>query len=433
MIRILLKRIKTQRASNIWLILSCFVISLLLFSLVDQVLITYQTSKLPKGITFDKEHTYVVAVQASNNLLNQVKERGDDERVFRKKAMYDILEAIKADPAVEEAAFYMPLGYKQINLKEEHKKKYYPVTMVDTTFFRIVKPDILFGESNLTTSEFNEKWTIEGAYRPIIMDRAVINRIFYEDPELDNAYQNRSYAYIEKRNDNDYINCLGRDVLYNIGHFTPYKIISVMDTYTDDADAAGLCYMPLHERHIGNYGYMPKYMVKVKQGQKFNMNTFVTGHYYLQSVQLYIDEIKYAFDKYGYARIMNLVYLGVFFFFFNLLIGIMGSFWYRTNARTKDIGVQLSMGASPRSILWEFIGEAMLILLIALIPTILLTINQFYFEVVVNTTYTPITVGRYIECISITVALMILMMLLGVIYPTLRATRISPAAAVTAK
>ncbi len=432
MIRILLKRIKTQRASNIWLILSCFVISLLLFSLIDQVLITYETSKLPKGISFDQEHTYVVAVQASNNLLNQVKESGDDERVFRKKAMYDILEMIKADEAVEEAAFYMPLGYQQINLNEEDKKKYYPVTMVDTTFFRIVKPHIIFGESSLTTSEFNEKWTIEGEYRPIIMDRSVVNRIFYEDPELNNAFQNRSYAYIENRDDNDYINCLGSDVLYNIGRFTPYKIISVMDTYADDSSMTGLCYMPLHERHIGNYGYMPKYMVKVKKGQKFNMNTFVTGHYYLESVQLYIDEIKSSL-KYGNARVMDLVYLGVFFFFFNLLIGIMGSFWYRTNARTKDIGVQLSMGASPRSILWELIGEAMLILSIALIPTILLTINQFYFEVLVNTMYTPVTTGRYIECISITVALMILMMLLGVIYPTLRATRISPAAAVTAK
>ncbi|MFR9649821.1 MAG: FtsX-like permease family protein [Rikenellaceae bacterium] len=433
MIRLLLKRIYTQRKSNIWLLLSCFFISLLLFSLVDTMMIVRQTSELPQGITFDKENTYVVSVGAANNILNDAVDSGAKQTEYRKKAIFDVMDMIKSDPSVEKVAFYMPLQQIQFNLDEDDEPRYYRSTMVDSTFFDIIQPNVLATLSDLSTKTFKESWNIEGE-RPIIIDRSMANHLIIDTlTTMKQRFMKSSYAFVEQKPDEVYQGCLGESVLWNISGFRTCRIVSVFDTYADSASSTGMCYLPIPYPSIGNFGYMPKYVVKMKPGSKFNLDTFAVGHFYLQSVKLYTEEIRDNFDRDSLARLMGSALIGAFFFLFNLIIGIMGSFWYRTNARTKDIGVQLSLGASPRTVLFEFIGEAMLILIIALIPTIIITMNQFNFGLLVNVEYTPITVGRYLASISVTIALMVGMMLLGVIYPTIRATKINPATAVTTK
>mgnify|MGYP000361599848 CR=1 FL=1 len=59
---------------------------------------------------------------------------------------------------------------------------------------------------------------------------------------------------------------------------------------------------------------------------------------------------------------INLMYgAGYFlaaFFFICAFLGIIGTFWFRTESRTSEIGLRMALGATRRQVRWQMIGEA---------------------------------------------------------------------------
>ena len=51
------------------------------------------------------------------------------------------------------------------------------------------------------------------------------------------------------------------------------------------------------------------------------------------------------------------------FLFLSIFLGVVGTFWYRAQQRRSQIGVRVSMGATPRQVLGLYLSEGVLLLL----------------------------------------------------------------------
>ena len=150
------------------------------------------------------------------------------------------------------------------------------------------------------------------------------------------------------------------------------------------------------------------------------------GNWYIASVQPF-SYIKDNYNRNPKAEMRNTIVCALFLLL-NIFLGILGTFWFRTQQRNKEIALRMVSGATRSDIFRRIIGEGQILLLlvtpIAIVIDWLLTVNEFtswydgYFE--------PVHF-----CVSVLVAwaLMALMIAIGVFFPARRAMAISPAAA----
>ena len=61
-------------------------------------------------------------------------------------------------------------------------------------------------------------------------------------------------------------------------------------------------------------------------------------------------------------------YAGMGFLLLNIFLGLLGTFWFRTQQRVGEIAIRKVNGATDRSIFNRLIGEGLLLLVVATIP-----------------------------------------------------------------
>ncbi|MCC8153633.1 MAG: FtsX-like permease family protein [Tannerellaceae bacterium] len=113
----------------------------------------------------------------------------------------------------------------------------------------------------------------------------------------------------------------------------------------------------------------------------------------------------------------------------NILLGVVGTFWIRTEARKGEMGVRVALGSTRHALKGIMLLEALLLLAIIWIPAILVCINLGYMDIIGSLFNLEFTWPTAIISIGITTAVMILMIILGAIYPAYEATAIEPAEA----
>lgn len=72
----------------------------------------------------------------------------------------------------------------------------------------------------------------------------------------------------------------------------------------------------------------------------------------------------------GIGKQTLLAWTLIIFFGLSVALGIVGSFWFRMRRRHGEIGLRMSLGSTRGEIEWLFVGEALVILLVALVPAL---------------------------------------------------------------
>lgn len=116
------------------------------------------------------------------------------------------------------------------------------------------------------------------------------------------------------------------------------------------------------------------------------------------------------------------------FLLVNIFLGIIGTFWFRTSYRRGEMGLRMAMGSSRRSLYWLQIGEALGLVLIAFLPTLPITFNITIAELI-EVHAMPISRFRFFLCEGITLLLLWGMAFAGAWYPARQSTRLAPAEA----
>ena len=116
------------------------------------------------------------------------------------------------------------------------------------------------------------------------------------------------------------------------------------------------------------------------------------------------------------------------FLLVNIFLGIIGTFWFRTAYRRGEMGLRMAMGSSRRSLYQLQIGEALGLVLIAFLPTLPITFNITIAELI-EVHAMPISRFRFFLCEGITLLLLWGMAFAGAWYPARQSTRLAPAEA----
>lgn len=116
------------------------------------------------------------------------------------------------------------------------------------------------------------------------------------------------------------------------------------------------------------------------------------------------------------------------FLLMNIFLGVIGTFWFRTQHRRREIALRMAMGSSRKAIFARLLCEGILILSLAALPASVIALNVGIAELV-DTYKLPFDTGRFILGIFLTWLLMALMIIGGIWYPASKAMKVRPAEA----
>lgn len=118
----------------------------------------------------------------------------------------------------------------------------------------------------------------------------------------------------------------------------------------------------------------------------------------------------------------------LFFLLLNIFLGIIGTFWFRTQHRRSEVALRMALGSTKQGIFGRLIGEGLLLLVLAAVPALLITFNLGHAEIV-EVSRLPFDAVRYIAGTLLTLLLMALMIVSGIWFPARQAMKVQPAEA----
>lgn len=410
--RKLLTQMRAEWRSNIWMAIEMLLVSVVLFVLADKIYTVVATLNEPLG--FNTDHCYVLRIrelsEASPDYAKYESQEG------RYHDLQTLKERILARPEISSATISSnAIPYNPNNSMNQLDIDTFSmadapmlIRRVDPDFFKVFRIE---GANGQNAEELGEILQRE---RIIPSDNALLRKAGIRS--LKPLYGKQMVLS-------------GSDTMTLRASFKPMK-------YNDYSTVHGWAGASMFERfHPSMMGFMEGISVRVNDNmdKDFQENLMAAadkelrvGNWYIASIDSF-DSIKEDYNRYSATETRNVVICALFLLV-NIFLGILGTFWFRTQQRKREIALRMVSGATRSDIFRRIVGEGEVMLLlvtpIAIIIDYLLTIYEFtswydgYFEAMHF-------------CVSVIVAwgLMALMIAVGIYFPARKAMSISPAAA----
>lgn len=429
MSRRLLKQMATEWSSNIWLVVELIVVSVVLWYISDFLYIKADVALQPMGLQTERVFTVsLTAIDPSASDWNP-SDSTEDTHADNSRILY---ERIKADPAVEIAArtyFGVPNEFNLSGTNLFNADDTDSLSVVGTISQRFITP------------EYIEMFSIRGTNgeSPAEMRRifesgkilATSDMIFCKFPHK----QYNSWKEIYDEMDGYDVREMLSRRFYIGSDSTEISIGGIIEPIKRSIHE-----MPMPQILLsmsdGNALNTARILVKVRPEAIDGFKKHILGSSWTRSGNIYICDIAEV-DSLGYyhrvqksAEIRNHIALMVFVLV-SIFLGLLGTFWFRTQQRVGEIAIRKVNGATSRSIFRRLISEGLILLTVATIPALgldwLLThleLNSsrlwvYYFE--------PL---RFIACAAFAYLMLALMIVGGIWFPASRAMRVDPAVAI---
>ena len=118
---------------------------------------------------------------------------------------------------------------------------------------------------------------------------------------------------------------------------------------------------------------------------------------------------------------------GMGFLLLNIFLGLLGTFWFRTQQRCGEIALMKSLGGTDHSVFVRQLVEGLLLLIVATIPAIFIDWNLANAELNAWMDGSTFGLGRFCITILISFVLIALMILVGIWIPARKAMQVEPA------
>ncbi|MDE5921577.1 MAG: ABC transporter permease, partial [Paramuribaculum sp.] len=143
-----------------------------------------------------------------------------------------------------------------------------------------------------------------------------------------------------------------------------------------------------------------------------------------------LDDIRRNFQRSTTTQIRNYS-VGMGFMMINIFLGLLGTFWFRTQQRVNEIAIRRVNGATRRGIFGRLIGEG--VLLLALVTPLAVAADCLltHYDICAYYGAHHSTALRIAVCAGTSFVLMALMVIAGIWFPARRAMRIEPAEALS--
>jgi putative ABC transport system permease protein len=151
------------------------------------------------------------------------------------------------------------------------------------------------------------------------------------------------------------------------------------------------------------------------------------GNIFISDIRSFKD-IRRNFQQAQSNGIRKLV-TGMAFLLVNIFLGLLGTFWFRTQQRKSEIALHKAHGATNQMVFTRLLSEGWLLLLIVTPIALLIDFNLAHAELNSWRNGTTLEWDRLLFCGGISFALIALMIAIGIGIPARKAMKIDPAEA----
>ena len=404
----LFTQIKNEWRSNLWLVTELLLVSVVMWYIVDYMYVKAVVYNEPRG--FDISHCYLVQMgELTNKSPDYVKYENNEER---SADIRELLERLRRREDIE-AASLSQNSYPYNGSNSTTSVSYDTLRAPGWTIRRLVTPDFLRvfryqgtrGETPEQLAEMVEKGE------------------FLASENLYSKYGVKMTSLVGKR-------------FYLFGDTTStYRLgAALKDVRYSDYEQASQSYSMVAK--LNWYETMEELCIRVKEDQdkdfiaRLKADTeklYRVGNIFIADVRSFAD-IRRNFQQSQSNQLRNYIF-GMGFLMLNIFLGLLGTFWFRTQQRRGEIALMKSLGGTDRNIFIRQLTEGLLLLVIATVPAVFIDWNLANAEL--NAWMDGSTFGwvRFLNTILISFVLIALMIIVGIWIPARKAMKVQPAEA----
>lgn len=411
MIRHILRLIWNQRRQNAWLWVELLLVSVFLWFLVDYLCVLGVTYTTPMG--FDIRHTYRVVMA---DLADKSPEYTPEEELAQtpEDYLYTLLDRLRVYPGVEGVCVSdggMPYyqGNRNITLRIDTIPVNCGYTWVTPEFFEVFR---LRGK--------------DGTAAPLMEALRQPNTIV-----VTSHFEDDSPGFLPLEGKTAYVSGVTSDVEVRIGavcepirrhdytRSTPFFYQNASSRLSHGASDLEIC---LRVRPDADGGDFPARFRK-DMAQQLRL-----GNLYLSEVRSLALDRRELLQSYGVENEAKTRLAVACFLLANIFLGVIGTFWFRTEYRKGEMGLRMALGSTRKQLNSIMVYEGVLLLMLAFIPALVISVNIVHMDFI-DTYLLPFTWLRFLVCQAITFALIVVMIICGVWYPARQIAHLEPAEA----
>ena len=430
----LFRQLRNERRANLWLGVELLVVFAVMWYLVDWTYVTVRTWLQPMG--FDTEHCYNLSF---NRLTPQAEGyRAEDDAEADMRHLLEIVERLRHRPGVE----YVAVSQNSIPYNDGSNGFNLRIDSVMTTgmlrwgqpdFFRMFRVQGVAvltedGRKVQTTSPDSLAAVLESSASNVLISRNYVSDHRYASLGYADALPLLGYE-VGKGDDGSYsFRIAGICEPMRWSHFSTVNEWGgpLVGVAMDDDGVIGMgnpLYVQVSLRLEPEADTGADFMEALMDDAD---RLYTLGNVFLLDVQPFAAlQRTMELDDVNEAR-TQLCVIG--FLLLNIFLGVIGTFWFRTQHRRSEIALRMAFGSTRSGVFGRLVDEGLLLLTLAAVPAALVAFNVGMAELV-DVERMPFDALRFVVAIGVTWALMSVMVVLGIWYPARRAMRVQPAEA----
>ena len=408
----LFTQIKNEWRGNTWLAIELLVVSVVMWFITDMLYVRIATYLEPRG--FDISHCYLIEMNMLNEKSSDYVEygKGDEQR-----DVLELLNRIQHRPDVEAASLSInSYPYNGSNGTTSMQLQGDSVIISNWLIRRFVTPDFVrvfrYEGANGETPEQLAQMLEEGKFLA-----------------SENVYNHKKLG---KRNLKDYI---GKPFHLHGDTTQTYTLGTALKTVRyDDFQQANNSYSMMQKIYWYRSYFELCVRVRPEHDQDFiarlkadSESQYRIGNVFISNIRSFKD-IRRSFQQYQYNEMRN-NFTGMAFLLVNIFLGLLGTFWFRTQQRKGEIALHKAHGATNQMVFTRLLCEGWLLLLIVTPIALLIDFNLAHAELNSWRNDTTLEWDRLLFCGGISFALIALMIAIGIGIPARKAMKIDPAEA----
>lgn len=406
----LFTQIRNEWRGNLWLALELLVVSVVLWYIIDMLYCSLATYNEPRG--FDTGHCYLIEMGVLTDKSPDYKTGTDwhDD-------ILTLAERLRHRPEVE-AVSLSQNAYPYNGSNSTDPVQYDTLRSPGWTIRRLVTPDFVRvfryrgaqGETPEQLAEMLRKGEFlasDNLYRRYgIRMTSLVGKDFHLFG--DTTYSFRLGAALQNVRYSDFQQARSSySFVYNIeqldrGFINPDNELCVRVKENMDKD----------------------FIARLKADSE---SQYRIGNIYIADIRSFTD-IRRSYQQSMMNELRNYT-VGMAFLMLNIFLGLLGTFWFRTQQRRGEIALHKAMGATDGAVFGRLMSEGMFLLLIVTVPAVIIDVLLAHFELNSWRNGTTLEWPRMAFCAAATFVLIASMIGVGIGIPARRAMKVQPAEA----
>ena len=408
----LFTQIKNEWRGNTWLAIELLLVSVVMWWITDALYVRLAVYFEPRG--FNTEHCYKIEMGELTPKSPDYTKRSYEER---SADILELAERLRHRPDIEAVSLSANSHpYNGSNGTTSVQLAGDTLVADDWVIRRQVTPDFVRvfqyqganGETPEQLAEMLERGEIlvsdnlfSSTYnRPLPMTDHVGKR-FHLNRDTTSSVRLGASLKVVRYSDFDQGN-YSRSMVYNLDWFDKDQELCVRVRPEHDVD----------------------FISKVKADSE---SQYRVGNIFISEVRSFKD-IRRNFQQGSYNEMRNNITIMVFLLV-NIFLGLLGTFWFRTQQRKSEIALHKAHGATNQMVFTRLLSEGWLLLLIITPIALAIDFNLAHAELSAWYNGTTLEGGRLLFCAGISFLLIALMIAIGIGIPARKAMKIDPAEA----